>query len=359
MTDSGDAGGAFRPRWWVVALCAISAAVFVGANAHLVYVSVSTQPDCVPHLKAPVDGAAQISRGQLVMLSDRTGPPPPDDPHAGGMIPEVVPPLPRENPHARDLPWRTAFDWLRAGWRDLWTNPAPSLAYGIGVFALSALVIWFLFKLELDYFLFPALAGFLILGPIIASGLYEKSRRLEKGERIRMAEMVFVRPRSLYAAFFMGVLLLGVFLLWNRAAVLIYALFFGLVAFPGTDEILPMLLLTPSGWGLLIVGSAVGALFSAFAFAISVFAMPMLLEEETDAMSALGISMAITWNNLRVMLAWGAIVLALFVASVATLGLGLIVIFPVLGHGTWHAYRALRGTDRLGKESERMFIRPA
>ncbi len=76
-------------------------------------------------------------------------------------------------------------------------------------------------------------------------------------------------------------------------------------------------------------------------------------------MSALGISMAITWSNLRVMLAWGAIVLALFLVSVATLGLGLILIFPVLGHGTWHAYRALRGADRLGKESERMFIRPA
>ena len=106
-----------------------------------------------------------------------------------------------------------------------------------------------------------------------------------------------------------------------------------------------MLFLTPEGWGLLLVGGAVGALFAAFSFAISVFAMPMLIEEETDAMSALGISMAIVWNNLRVMLAWGAIVLALFLASVATLGLGLILVFPVLGHGTWHAYRALRGAE--------------
>ena len=293
------------------------------------------------------------------MLSDRTGPPPPDNPHARGVIPEVVPPLPRENPHARDLPWQTALQWLRGGWRDTRTNPLPSLVYGLGVFALSAFVIWFLFKLELDYVLFPALAGFMIVGPIIASGLYEKSRRLEKGQSTGLGEMIFVRPRSRYAALFMGVLLLGLFLLWMRAAVLIYALFFGLVPFPGTNEILPMLLLTPTGWGLLIVGSAVGALFAAFAFAISVFAMPMLLEEETDAMSALGISLAIVWNNLRVMLAWGAIVLVLFLASVATLGLGLIVVFPVLGHGTWHAYRALRGTDRLGRESERMFIRPA
>lgn len=293
------------------------------------------------------------------MLSDRTGPPPPDNPHAAGVIPKVVPPLPRENPRARNLPWRTAFAWLRAGWADLWTNPVPSLLYGVGVFVVSAAVVWFLFELELDYALFPALAGFMIIGPLIANGLYEKSRRLEEGERTDLAAMVFVRPVSGYQALFMGVMLLGLFLLWMRAAVLIYALFFGLVPFPGTDEIVPMLFLTPTGWGLLLVGGAVGALFAAFAFAISVFAVPMLLEERTDALSALGISMAIVWNNLRVMLAWGAIVLTLFLVSVATLFVGLIIVFPVLGHGTWHSYRALRGADRQGRESERMFIRPA
>ncbi len=293
------------------------------------------------------------------MLSDRTDPPPPDNPHDAGVIPKVVPPLPRENPHARNLPWRTAFDWLRAGWADLWTNPVPSLLYGIGVFALSAFVIWFLFALELDFVLFPALAGFMIIGPLIASGLYEKSRRLESGQRTGLLAMIFVKPRSRYSALFMGVLLLGLFLLWMRAAVLIYALFFGLVPFPGTDEILPMLLTTPSGWGLLIVGGAVGALFAAFAFAISVFGMPMLLEEQTDAMSALGISMAIVWNNLRVMLAWGAIVLALILLSIMTGFVALVIVYPVLGHGAWHAYRALRGRDRQDGESERMFIQPA
>ncbi len=156
----------------------------------------------------------------------------------------------------------------------------------------------------------------------------------------------------------MGVLLLGLFLLWQRAAVLLYALFFGLVPFPGTEDIAPMLFLTPEGWGLLLVGSAVGALFAAFAFAISVFAMPILLEERSDAMSALGISMAMVWNNLRVMIAWGAIVLALFALSVATGGAALILVFPILGHATWHAYRAIR-VQPEGGASERMFIRPA
>ena len=293
------------------------------------------------------------------MLSDRTDPPPPDNPHAAGVIPKVVPPLPRQNLQARNLPWRTAFDWLRSGWSDLWTNPLPSLLYGTGVFALSILVVWGLFQFRYEYALFPALAGFMVIGPLIANGLYEKSRRLELGEEVGLAGMILVRPRSGYQALFMGVLLLGLFLLWLRAAVLIYALFFGMVAFPGTDELIPMLFLTPTGWALLLTGSVVGALFAAFAFAISVFAVPMLLTERADALSAMGISMAMVWANLPVMLAWGATVMGLFLVSVATAFIGLVLVFPVLGHATWHAYRNIRTDDRQTGESERMFIRPA
>ena len=292
------------------------------------------------------------------MLSHRTDPPPPDPRDDEGAIPKVVPPLPRTAPHARDLPWRTAVDWLRAGWSDLWTAPGPSLLYGLGVFAVSALVVWGLFRFGYEYALFPALAGFLVVGPLVANGLYEKSRRIEAGDPVDLGRMVLVRPRSGTQTFFMGVLLLGLFLLWMRAAVLIYALFFGIVPFPGTGDLVAMLFLTPTGWALLATGGAVGALFAAFAFAISVFAVPMLLTERTDALSALGISMAMVWSNLPVMLAWGAIVLGLFAVSVATGFLGLIVVFPVLGHATWHAYRTMRPADRQAGETERMFIRP-
>lgn len=293
------------------------------------------------------------------MLSDRTDPPPPDNPEAGGTIPKVVPPLPRENLRARNLPWRTAFSWLRTGWSDLWTNPVPSLLYGTGVFAVSLIVVLALFQFRYEYALFPALAGFMVVGPLIANGLYEKSRRLEADESIGLAGMIFVKPRSGYQVLFMGVMLLGLLLLWLRAAVLIYALFFGMVPFPGTDELIPMLFLTPTGWALLLAGSVVGALFAAFAFAISVFAVPMLLTERADALSAMGISMAMVWANLPVMLVWGAIVLILFLVSIATAFIGLILVFPMLGHATWHAYRAIRSDDRQKGDTERMFIRPA
>ncbi|SFD96688.1 Uncharacterized membrane protein [Sulfitobacter brevis] len=297
------------------------------------------------------------------MLSDHTedkdAPQPPDNRHADDRIPRIVPPLPLENRRARELPWHTAFDWLRAGWSDLWHNPLPSLLYGFGVFVVSALIVWALFRFDYGYVLLPALAGFMVIGPLIANGLFEKSRRLETDTAIGYIAMIFVKPRSGYQALFMGVLLLCLFLLWMRAAVLIWALFFGIVPFPGTDQILQMLFLTPTGWAVLFVGSAVGALFAAFSFAISVFAVPMLLTERTDAMSALGNSMAMVWNNLPVMLVWGAIVLVLFILSMLTGFLGLILIFPLLGHATWHAYRAIRGDIAPDDDAECMFIRPA
>jgi uncharacterized membrane protein len=93
---------------------------------------------------------------------------------------------------------------------------------------------------------------------------------------------------------------------------------------------------------MLGVGSAVGALFAAFSFAVSAVSIPMLLNERVDTLTAMGSSVAYVWHNLPTMLVWGAIVLALFVLSLATGLVGLVIAFPVLGHGTWHAYRAIR-----------------
>lgn len=270
-------------------------------------------------------------------------------------IPKVVPPLPRGNPYGRALPWRTAFSWLRRGWRDLAANPGPSLAYGLLVFLLSLAAVWSLFALGIDFILLPVLSGFLVLGPLIASGLYEKSRRFERGERTSLAGMVLVRPASGHQAFFLGLLLLSLMLLWWRAAVLLYALFFGVLPFPGFGEAEAMLFTTWTGLSLLVTGSLVGALFAALAFAVSLLGVPMMLEERTDALTAMGLSVALVWNNLGVTLAWGAIVVMLVLLSILTAFAGLIVAFPVLGHGTWHAYRALRGETR----GERVFFRPA
>src|SRR3546814_1698334 len=98
-------------------------------------------------------------------------------------IPEPVPPLPRDHGLRRDLPASAAFAWLAAGWADFKVNPGPSLVYGLAVFIVSLTIVAGMFELALDYILFPALAGFMVVGPVLAIGLYEKSRRIADGGR--------------------------------------------------------------------------------------------------------------------------------------------------------------------------------
>ena len=169
------------------------------------------------------------------------------------------------------------MDWLSAGWRDFTIHPAASISYGLLVFLVSVVTIVGLFALRLDYILLPAFAGFMVVGPMIGIGLYERAGASQEGKPVSLWQMIFVRPESggqisvrRRAAFLLT-------LLWMRAAVILYALFFGLRPFPGLDRIIPMLFTTEVGWAMLVVGSAVGGLFAAFAFAISAFSIPMLL----------------------------------------------------------------------------------
>ena len=243
--------------------------------------------------------------------------------------------------------WTSGFRWLRSGWRDLWTRPLPSLAYGVIVFVLSWTVVASLFSFDLSAYLFPALAGFLIIGPVLALGLYDKSRRIENGQAVSLSAILLVRPKSTTQILFSGVLLCLLMLLWMRAAVILYALFFGLRPFSGLDQIVPIIFGTLEGWALLIVGSAVGGLFAAFAFAISVFAIPMLYDQRTDVFTAMAISMSTVSHHLGVMLSWGALVVALGVLTLASGFVLMILVFPLLGHATWHAYRDICDLSKL------------
>ena len=263
-------------------------------------------------------------------------------------LPAVELPISRRNTLNRHLKPDDALIWLEKGWHDFKSGDMnASLIYGVFVYIVSLSLVGGLFLLKADYAFFPALGAFLVMGPALAMGLYENSRRLANGEPVNLDSMIRVETRSPHQMFYIGLILLLLCLLWMRAAVLIYALFFGMHQFPGFTELLRLLLLTPDGWGLLFVGSVFGALFAAMGFAISALSVPMLLNEKTDAFTAMGASMTLIWHNAPVMLGWGIIVFALFLASVLTGFIGLIVIFPVLGHATWHAYVAIRGDQHI------------
>lgn len=258
-----------------------------------------------------------------------------------------IPDAPMTRRHQLGLPLSTPFNWLSAGFADTFRFPLSSLAYGLAVVVISGLLVGGLLELGLDYILFPALSGFMVMGPAIAVGLYEKSRRLENGEPVSLTAMICVRAKSLGQILFVGVIMMLLLILWLRAAVLLYALFFGMLPFPGINEIAITILTTPRGWGLLSIGTLTGGLFAAFAFAISAYSIPMLLNERIDAFTAMGTSIALSWANKGIAIVWGAIILVLFLFSLATGFLGLIIIFPIIGHGTWHAYRTMTQCKRM------------
>lgn len=248
----------------------------------------------------------------------------------------------------RGLPAGAAMDWLKAGARDTFASPASSLAYGFAVFLVSIAFVAALFEFGFSYILFPAIAGFMVLGPMVAVGLYGKSRLLARGAgQVSLTEMIRIKPRSPVPLLLVGVVLMLVMTFWLRFAIVLYALFFGLAPFEGVDQTIDTLLFTDTGRWLLVVGSAVGGVMAAFSFSISVFSIPMLMNEKKDTMTAMALSIVMVWTNRPVLLAWGAIVLALFLACVATGFVGLIFLFPILGHGTWHAYRSVRREEAL------------
>lgn len=239
-----------------------------------------------------------------------------------------------------DRPWA----WLAAGWEDIRRAPAVSLTYGALFTAISFLITAGVFLVGLEYLLFPLAASFMLVGPLLAVGLYETSRRLETGAPVSLGRALFVATRSPIGLAFLGVALMAMLLIWMRAATLLLALFLGPMAFPPLTEVVPTLLLTTQGVALLVVGTGCGAILAALVFAISVVSVPLLMERDIDVVSAVIVSLQAVARNPKPMLLWAWLVAILTVFGIATLYIGLIVTFPLVGHATWHAYRETVGS---------------
>ena len=236
-----------------------------------------------------------------------------------------------------DAPWL----WLAAGWRDLWTRPDISLVYGLVFAAIAVLLTLLLAFADMQALVLPLAGGFILIAPLAAVGLYEMSRRFETGETVSWASVLTVwqtAPGQL--PFFGGILAFALFI-WLQLALLLFMLFWGNNSIPPPSAFVPTLLFSAHGLGLLVTGTIVGGILAAVVFSISVISVPLLLTERLDAVTAIRTSLTAIAKNPRPLALWAALIAAFMAVGIATLSVGLVIAFPLIGHATWHAYRAM------------------
>lgn len=229
-------------------------------------------------------------------------------------------------------PWR----WLAAGWTDFLARPTIGLFYGACFALMGAMLVW-AFIHEPAYLLVLA-GGFLLVGPFLCLGLYDVSRKIERGEPPTLrASLTAWRGNVGATAIFCAVLLV-LEMLWSRAALVIFAVAFNRV--PGVDGTLAMLL-HRSNIGFVLAYFAVGAVFSVLIFATTVVSMPMILDRTTDSITAAITSFRACLTFPAVMTLWALIIAVSITVSLAPALLGILIAAPVIGHASWHAYRGL------------------
>jgi uncharacterized membrane protein len=244
-------------------------------------------------------------------------------------------------PRIRDIELDRPWAWLAAGWRDLARAPMVSLAYGV-LFALVGWAITFgLWWAGAIYLILPLTAGFLIMGPLLAVGLYEVSRRNERVEPATLSDAIEAFRANPSQIAFMGVTLLLLFFAWIRLAVMIFYLFFGLAP-PSPADFVGRVLFSAESLPFLVVGTAVGALLAALAFGLSAISIPLLLDRpQAHVVTAIAASFQAILQNPATMAFWAVLIVLFVGAGLITFYVGLIITLPLIGHASWHAYRDL------------------
>jgi uncharacterized membrane protein len=235
---------------------------------------------------------------------------------------------------ASDRPWV----WLTLGWRDMMANRAISLSIGAVLTLFGWALSLLLFETGTTWAILPATAGFFILAPLLAAPLYEVSRRAELGQATTLHEALGgFRPQIAM----MGAMLLLIHLFWVRVAGLLFALFFGGVALPSLSALPMAMLRSEMLVPFLVTGTGFGFLLAAASFAIAAVSLPMLVDRDMSWLEAVTVSIQAVMENRQAMALWAGLIVLFTGLALVPFFLGLVVVLPLIGHATWHAYRDL------------------
>ncbi|WP_425080100.1 DUF2189 domain-containing protein [Ruegeria denitrificans] len=259
---------------------------------------------------------------------------------AGSTPPENLTPQQQAMPNVNRVTVDDITASLKAGFSDFLARPVMSGFFGLFFAVFGILLVWALIWLGQIWMIIPAIVGFPLIAPFVAAGLYEMSRRLQKGESFGWSEILTVmanqRKREMG---WMAFVTLFIFWVWIYQVRLWLAIILQNASFSDFDGFLNAVFFTPQGWIFLAVGTCVGAFLSAVLFSVTVVAMPLLLDRETNFISAMLTSLRVVSESPVVMLGWAAIISVTMLLSLVPAFLGLVFTLPILGHTTWHLYQ--------------------
>jgi uncharacterized membrane protein len=254
-----------------------------------------------------------------------------------------------ELPHVRQIGVTDIWKALVKGFADFKAMPSHLVFLGLIYPVVGLILARVTDDSRLLPLMFPLTAGFALLGPFAAVALYELSRRREQSGDVTVREVLLVtRSPAIGSILWLGALLGIIFLLWLVTAWEVYILTVGNVRPQTYGELWHLAFTTPAGWGLIIWGVSIGAIFAAFVLSISAISFPLLLDKNVGVTVAIETSIRAVFVNPGPMALWGLIVAAALVVGSLPLLIGLAVVIPILGHATWHLYRALVGPASEG-----------
>ena len=245
----------------------------------------------------------------------------------------------------RSVPLDAPWTWFAKGWRDLCAMPLASLGYGAVFCAVGWLTFAVLSQHEVSSLIVVLAGGFMLVAPLFGAGFYEMSRLRESGERVTFRSVVDGCAGAVGRLAMFGIVLYFAYFLWVELSFLLFTVFLGGTEVPEASTFFQQLIFTNAGLGLLFAGVLTGAALAGLVFCLSSVAAPLLLVKDVDLVTAIATSIRAVHANRGPMLLWAAIIAGHMALGLTTLFVGLLVIFPLLGHATWHAFRDLVDLD--------------